>query len=196
VLLAAAITLVASKLRPPWRLIAAALLGAWVVAVGTGRTMAMQRDWNASIYANQRRTLRQLTYIAPQFEPHTFVVLRCTPDLDVRLLVRQGDRLPLRGQGAARCHGADSLLYGTRYEPTGVVRSARPSCAGRGAKRRSFTATKLVVFLEHENGVLSVLDSWPEDLGPLPTGQVYSPRSRIRVDLPPPKRLAILDAKP
>jgi hypothetical protein len=198
VLLAAAIALVASPLRPPWRPLAAALLGAWVVAVGTGRTMAMQRDWDASVYANQRRTLRQLAYLAPQLEPHTFVVLLQhggTWTFDFAF-PRAIDYL-YRGAARGSVPGADSLLYATHYLPTGVV--SERAAVLRGPWREEtlrYRYDELVVLLEQENGVLTVLDSWPEDLGPLPPGQAYSPRSRIRAGQPGPSRVAILDPPP
>jgi hypothetical protein len=102
-------------------------------------------------------------------------------------------------EGAARgsVPGADSLLYETRYEPAGVVSERAPVLRGPWREETlRYRYDEVVVFLERENGELGVVDSWPGDLGPLPPGQVYSPRSRIRADLPRPRRVAILDAKP
>ena len=99
--IAAAVMLIASLAPPRTRLVLAAALGAWVVALGTGRTMAFQREWDSRLYANQRRALQQISRT-------------------------------------------------------------------------------------------SLLEAWPQQLGPLPAGATYAPRLRIRVDCPISDRLAIV----
>ena len=56
-------------------------LGAWVVAVGTGRTVAMQGEWDSfrGVHAEQHRTLSDLVRRAPGLEPGTLVVLLRRP---------------------------------------------------------------------------------------------------------------------
>ena len=197
VLLAAAIVLATSPLGRRLRPWAAVLLGAWVVAVGTGRTIAMQRAWDASIYANQRRTLGQLAALAPSFAPHTFVVLlqeggTWTFDFS---FARAIDYL-YEGTARGSVPGADSLLYETRYEPGGVVSSRAPILRGPwGEETLLYRYDEVVVFLEQKNGALLVLDAWPGDLGPLPAGAVYAPRGRILTDSPRPRRAAIFDGR-
>jgi hypothetical protein len=197
VLLATAIMLATSALRGRLRHWVAGLLGAWVVAVGTGRTMAMQREWDSSVYARQWRTLEQLTVLAPQFAPHTFVVLLqegMTWTFDFSF-ARAIDYL-YEGTARGSVPGADSLLYETRYEQDGVVSSRAPVLRGPwGEETMRYRYDELVVFLEQRNGMLTVTDSWPEDLAPLPAGGAYSPRARILTDQPRPRRAAILDGR-
>ena len=52
--LAATIVAIARLVGPRWRPVVAAALGAWVVAVGTGRVVAMQAEWDASRSALRR----------------------------------------------------------------------------------------------------------------------------------------------
>jgi hypothetical protein len=159
--------------------------------------MEMQREWDASIHANQRRTLEQLTVLAPQFVPHTFVVLLqqgSTWTFDFSF-ARAIDYL-YEGTARGSVPDADSLLYETRYEEDGVVSSRAPVLQGPwGEEPRRYRYDELVVFLEHRNGVLTVVESWPQDLGPLPAGAVYSPRARILTDRPRPRHATILDGR-
>ena len=50
--------------------------GAWVVAVGTGRTLALQRDWDRhGRFPAQRAVLSELVTLAPDVLPHTVFIL-------------------------------------------------------------------------------------------------------------------------
>jgi hypothetical protein len=75
--LAALGCLAATFLPTAWRKPALALMGACVVAVGTARTVVMQREWDEtrSAYPRQRRALVDLTSRLPDAAPHTLVVL-------------------------------------------------------------------------------------------------------------------------
>ena len=51
-------------------------LAAWIVAVGTGRTVAMQQTWDReSAYPAQMSMLRGLVAAAPDLRPGTMVLL-------------------------------------------------------------------------------------------------------------------------
>ena len=75
--LAATIAALARLVAPRWRPAVAAALGAWVVAVGTGRVVAMQAEWDASrsLYPAQAATLSALVRAAPGLEPGSLVLL-------------------------------------------------------------------------------------------------------------------------
>ena len=74
--LSAGICLAAAPLRRRLRPLAITLASCWIVAVGTGRTLAMQRVWDkASYYERQTRSLSRLTELAPDLAPHTLVVV-------------------------------------------------------------------------------------------------------------------------
>ena len=66
--LAATIAAAARLVGPRWRPVVAAALGAWFVAVGTGRVVAMQAEWDASrsVYPAQAATLSALDPCRPR----------------------------------------------------------------------------------------------------------------------------------
>jgi hypothetical protein len=75
--LAAAIAAAARLVAPRWRRPVTGLIGAWIVAVGTGRVVAMQGEWDASrtAYPAQARTLSSLVAAAPDLERGSLVLL-------------------------------------------------------------------------------------------------------------------------
>ncbi|PYQ21817.1 MAG: hypothetical protein DMF79_07230 [Acidobacteria bacterium] len=193
-LLAASVLLIATPLPVRARPAATALLGAWVVAVGTGRTLALQRAWDAeSAYPAQRESLLHITAAAPDLAPGTLVVLlqrqKVWPyDFSFRHAV---DYLY---EGRARGHatGAEPLLYETRFEADGVVSEPAPVLRApwREAPIR-YRYEDVVVFAEDARRRVLLLDEWPEELPPLPPGAAYAPRARLRGSTPP-SRLSIL----
>ncbi|MCG6926990.1 MAG: hypothetical protein LJF30_16995 [Acidobacteria bacterium] len=196
VLIAAVVVLVASLAPPRARLVVVATLGAWVVAGGTGRTIAMQREWDASLYANQRSTLQQIGAMAPGLQPHTLVILMqsghtwfysFTFSKAVEYLYADAAR--------GWAPGADPFLLEARLEPDAVW--WEPDIATRRPWRQDverYRHEEVVVFGEDDAGRVRMLDTWPADLGPLPPGARYAPRSRIRAEGPAPTQLAIVSA--
>jgi hypothetical protein len=196
VFIAAVMILIASLAPPRARLVAVAALGAWVVAVGTGRTIAMQREWDGSLYANQRSTLQQIRALAPGLQPHTLVVLiqsghtwffNFTFSKAVEYLYADAAR--------GWAPGAGPFLMETRLEAEAVW--SEPAMAtrgpwGQGVERYRYD--ELIVFAEDESGQVSLLDGWPASLGPLPPGVAYAPRSRIHAEGPAATRLGIVSA--
>ena len=197
-LLAASVLLIATPLPVRARPAATALLGAWVVAVGTGRTLALQRAWDAeSAYPAQRETLLQIAAATPDLAPGTLVVLlqgqKVWPyDFSFRHAV---DYLY---EGRARGHatGAEPLLYETRFEGDGVV--SEPAPVLRDPWREvpiRYLYEDVVVFAEDARGRVFLLDEWPPELPPLPPDAAYSPRARLRGSTPP-SRLSIRAPRP
>ena len=196
VLIAAVVVLIASLVPTRARLLAVAVLGAWVVALGTGRTIAMQREFDGSLYVNQRSTLQQISATAPGLQPHTLVVLiqsghtwffNFTFSKAVEYLYADAAR--------GWAPGADPFLMATRLEPEAVW--SEPHVATREPWRQDverYRHDEVVVFGEDDTGRVSLLDAWPADLGPLPPGATYAPRSRIRAEGPAPSQLAIVSA--
>jgi hypothetical protein len=183
VLLAAVVALATSCLPRRLRPLPACVLGAWVVAVGTGRTVGLQERWNhESRYGAQRRTLLELTALVPDVQPHSFLVV-----------LQEGSAWPFDFafnhaidylyEGRARGHVTDSnpLFYETRFEPDAIVWEPLP------ALRRAwdepvtrFAYDECLVLREDRRGRLSLVDAWPNDLPPLPPGARYEPRRRMR----------------
>jgi hypothetical protein len=199
-LLAALVALGVSFLPARARPAVACLLGAWLVAGGTARTLAQQRHWHdAGVYAGQRRMLRQLAVLAPGVEPHSLVVL-LQHGRAWTLQFSAVKAIEYLYEGRARGHvaGTAPTLYDTRFEAGGVVSEpALALQAGWGERVERYRYDELLAFAEGEDGRLALLESWPEeDLGALPPGAAYAPRSRILTAAPAPRRFAILDPEP
>jgi hypothetical protein len=198
ILLAVAIVLLARLLPERARLTGTCVLGAWVVATGAGRTVALQEVWDTrSAYPAQRQALRELTALAPDLEPHTLVVVldkAGTWPLDFSF--RHAIEYLYEERARGHAVGAEALLYETRFEPEGVLSEPLPVL--RGPWREEvirYRYDDLVVLRRDPRGGLTLLGAWPADLPPLPAGIAYAPFSRIRAEAPPPRRLSILASR-
>jgi hypothetical protein len=181
-LLAAAFTLAASFLPGRGRVLGLGLLGAWVVAFGTGNTVAMQRLWTGmSSYPAQTSLLRQLTARMPDVRPHTLVVLIDGSDAFPAIFTFRHAIGYLYDQRAAGVvWGAADYLYsftldeeGVRLEPWDAIRGAwrdEPTRYGYG---------EVVVARCGADGRLALLREWPPELPPLPASARYDPEARI-----------------
>ena len=185
VALAAAAVLAAHTVPPPRRWLVAAALGAWVVAVGTGRTLAMQQYWDRhSAFPEQAATVRDLERVAPDLRPGTLVVLvddchswqtvlsfRHAVEWTYRrratgLLWRRG----LRGQ----------LLYPTAFGTEGVRTVPWDSIQDAWGDRPTLHHYDEIVAVRRQgNCRLRLARQWPEELPPLPPGARYAPTERI-----------------
>jgi hypothetical protein len=198
VLLAAALTLAASLAPNRARLVLTALLGSWLVAVGTSHTLQLQRTWGRSIYLHQRATLRQIGALAPDLEPHTLVVLLQSGHTWMFDFTFSKAIEYLYGDAARGwVPGADPYLQETQLEPDAVV--SVPAAVVRGPWRVAvarFRYDETVVFSEDEQGRIALRRTWPGELGALPPGASYRPTARIRAERPEPTRLAIVDPDP
>lgn len=167
------------------------LAGAWMVAVGAGRTAAMQREWDAASYwPAQRAVLLELTRAAPLLEPNTLVVLLDEAQAFPATFTFHHAVRYLYGEGV-RGHvwRAHEFLYPARFGPSGV--SVEPWPVIRDAWRSPPTHHRfdeLLVARVRGDGRLVVEESWPRDLPPLPPGAGYAPRNRVRQGPAPPAR--------
>ncbi len=195
--LAAAIGLVAGRLPGRWRLIATAALGAWVVAVGSGRTIVMQAEWDShSYYARQSRTLAQLVELAPDLRPGTFVVL-----LDdeaawpANFTFRHAVRYLYEGRALGHSPNSWQVFYDVGLGPDGLHSVPWAAVAQAWAESASVHRyDELVVVQRTTSGRLSLLEEWAsESLNALPPGARYQPRARIVARATPaPSRRALL----
>jgi hypothetical protein len=182
VFLGGAVAAVSSFLPRRFRPAVAGLLGAWVVTMGVLRTTAFQADWDAgSPYRDQRRVLLGVTSIAPQVVPGTLVVLLGrgqTWPLD--LTFRHAIAYLYEGHALGHVPDSDALLYETSFEPGGIRSSPMPVIrAAWDEAPRLIPYESVVVVREDDSGGLGLLDAWPRDLPPLPSGASYVPRARI-----------------
>jgi hypothetical protein len=196
--LAAAIGLVATALPSRWAgHIGVALLGGWVVAVGTGRTVAMQQEWDEwrSRFEVQHRTLSQLTALAPRLAPNTLVVLLDEADAFwASFTFRHVVRYLYDGQAIGHVPGAKDFLYPIQFRREGILSVPWPEIRDSwGARPSLHRYDEVVVVRLDPEGRLSLLESWPGDVLPgLPPGAAYAPRARILFDGPLPASRAML----
>jgi hypothetical protein len=192
---ASAASLLATFLPARWGRLATGLIGAWIIAVGTGRTVAMQRAWDTvSAYPAQMQMLSSLVRVVPDVQPHTLVVLL---DDGKAWRATYGFRHALRylyqGRAVGYVHGAWDALYPTSFTPEGI--RIEPWPVVRAAWRTGVTLHRydetIVVRYSRQGGV-GVLEEWPADLPPLPAGAAYDPRSRIALGAALPPERAML----
>ena len=183
--LAASIAAAARLAGPRWRPVVAAALGAWVVAVGTGRVVAMQVEWDASrnAYPAQSRMLSDLTAAAPDLERGSLV-----------LLLDDGGAWPLTftfrhalrylyGPGVIGVvHGGADFLYPWRVTGQGIAVDPWPVIRGEWQVAPTLHPWDTILVVHRAaDGRLAVLPRWPEGvLPPLPAGARYAPDGRIR----------------
>lgn len=195
IFLGAAILLAGRPLPKAWRPAATGILALWVVAVGTGRAIAIQTAWDRiGYYPAQRRELVGLTDRAPDLAPHTLVVL-----LDEAgawpwtFSFRSAVDYLYRGNAVGFVWGADSLLFPTFFTPEGV--RTEPWASIRkpwGCPQTLHRYDQIVVVRAAQAGPVEVLDEWPDVLPALPAGARYMPSSRI-VQGPRPAEQRVLD---
>jgi len=188
-LLASAVGLLASGLPPrAWR-IALLAAGAWIVAIGAGRTAAMQRDWDrTSFWPGQRGSLSQLTRLAPSLAPNTLVVLVDESHAwPVTFGFRHAVHLLYGDAVIGHVWGTQELMYPARFAPDGVHYEPWPVIreAWRSPPTHHRYDEVLAVRLLAD-GRLDLPDEWPASMPPLPAGAVYAPRARIHPAAPPP----------
>jgi hypothetical protein len=182
--LAALACLAASWLPPARRKAAVALMGAWAIAVGTGRTVAMQREWDGtrSAYPRQRRALVDLTRQVPHAAPHTLVVLiddsgAWPATFTFRHAVDylyDGRAVGYVWKGLDFLYPAYFLAAGVYYDPWPVIREPW------GVRPTLYRYDEVVVVYAGEDGALRVLPGWPSQvLPPLPGGARYAPEGRV-----------------
>lgn len=179
--LASAVMGLAALAPRPGRAVAALILASWIVAVGTGRTLAMQQTWDReSFYPAQMSMLRGLVGRAPDLRPGTMVIL-----LDeggawrATFGFHHAIQYLYEGRAAGCVWGAWNALYpstlgalGLRSEPWPVIRGPW------GVRPRTYLHDEIVV-ARFSSGGVEILKEWPEALPPPPAGARYDPGSRI-----------------
>jgi hypothetical protein len=185
--LAATIAAVARLAGPRWRPAAAAALGAWVVAVGTGRVVAMQADWDASrgAYPAQAATLSALTRAAPGLAPGSLVLLLDDSGAWPMTFTFRHALRYLYGDGVVGIvRGGADFLYPWRVTAEGIVVLPWPVIRAEWQVAPAlYPWDTILVVRRGADGQLAVLPTWPEGaLPPLPAGARYAPEGRIRPD--------------
>ena len=183
--LAATFAATARLAGPRWRPVVAAALGAWLVAVGTGRVVAMQAEWEASrnAFPGQAATLSALTRAAPGLEPGSLVLLLDdSGGWPMTFTFRHALRY-LYGDGVVGVvRDANDFLYPWAVTGQGIVVNPWPVVRGEWQVAPTLhTWDTILVVHQGADGRLAVLPNWPEGvLPPLPAGARYAPERRIR----------------
>jgi hypothetical protein len=182
VLFAATAFVLASFLPARARLPAVLFLGGWIAASGVARVAALQVAWDEkSAYPDQRSSLLGITAVVPDVEPGTLVVLLGGGGWAIDVTFRQA--LFYLYEGRAVGHSVDALeyLYETRFESGGVRSSPRPVLEHAWQEASVLYRYDAVVVVKTvENGGVTLAETWPDELDPLPAGASYAPRARIR----------------
>jgi hypothetical protein len=201
--LAGGIGLLASAL--PSRLSAWAVLlaGAWVVAVGTGRTTALQGEWDRDrgVYAEQYRTLEGLVARAPELAPGTLVMLMDESGAwPLTLTFRHAIAYLYPGQAVGLVANGQDFLYPWWYTPGGVHVDVDARMGIRSAWRELPTFhpwPTIVVVRQPASGPPELLRTWPSPpLPALPSGARFTPAERVMSRGAPPPSRAILVPPP
>jgi hypothetical protein len=182
--LAAAATALGRVLPRRIRAAAVILAGGWIVAVGTGRVVAMQAEWDAgrNAFPAQSRQLSALTRAAPALKPGTLVIL-----LDERAAwpmtfpFRHALRYLYGDAVVGLVYGAVDFLYPSHFGKEGVTVVPWPVIRSAWQVAPSFHPWDTIVVARADaDGELALLTSWPQGgLPPLPAGARYAPAERI-----------------
>ena len=196
--LAALACLAATWIPPAPRKAALALMGAWVVAVGTGRTVAMQREWDEtrSAYPRQRRALVDLTRQVPQTPPHTLIVLIDDSGAwAATFTFRHAVDYLYGGRAVGYVWKAIDFLYPAYFLPGGVYCEPWPVIRKPwGVAPSLHRYDELLIVYADQEGALRVLPDWPSHVLPaLPAGARYAPEARVVRASAVPASRAVLD---
>ena len=171
-----------APLGPRRRGAALALLACAMVALGTGRTVAWQRTWDArSMWPAQKTSLVGVLREAPGLAPGTIVLL-----LDeggawpASFTLRHAVRYLYGPAVVGSVWGAEPFLYPVHLVPEGVVSAPYESIRVAWQAPVSYHRySAVVVMRSFADGRVEILERWPEVLPKLPPGAVYEPRRRV-----------------
>jgi hypothetical protein len=161
----------------------AATLGAIVVALGAGRTMRLQAEWDeTSSWPAQSGLLRALVAEAPRLREGTLVVLLDEAGaFPATFTFRHALRYLYGESVTGTVWGAEPFLYPVHPVPGGLLSSPYPAIRRAwGAGERLHRYEEVAVFRLDRSGRLALVPDWTAALPPLPPGAAYSPRQRIQ----------------
>lgn len=158
--------------------------GALVVAMGTGRTLALQGDWDRrTAWPVQRQTLAGLVRDVPDVVPETLIVLLDdTGAWPASFTFRHAVTFLYEGRGVGMVAGGDPYLYPCRFLAAGVVCEPWPMIRKAWNERVSTHPYSHLVLVRHVGSRVERVPAWPADvrLPPFPAEADYDPGSRIR----------------
>jgi len=180
-LLAAVVTAVAERCGR-LRAVVAALLGAWLVAVGSGRTLGMQRTWDErSYYPRQQAQLTSLIAAVPELAPHSLLILLDEVETwRANFGFHHAAAALYDGRATGTVWGVWGAMFPVVVEAAGVLSVPWPVIREPWDEAPTLHRFDEIVVVRHlRSGPTLVLDDWPSELPPLPPGARYAPRDRI-----------------
>ena len=180
-MLAAGMLLAASLLPERARLPATLALSCGLVVLGTGRTLALQREWDErSAYPAQRLLLDRLVALAPDLREGTLVVLVDADDVfPATFTFRHAVSYLYGGRAVGLVHRGHDFLYPALFEADGVESLPWPVVRQpwrEAARRYGYDA---LVVVRQAAGELALEGVWPADLPSAPGTAGYAPLARI-----------------
>jgi hypothetical protein len=196
VLLAALILQITALVPARFRRVLPALLASWVVAIGTGRVLAMQEHWRTTSYFQaQSRFLSALTTLAPDLRPHTLVLaLDESATWRASFSFRHAVDYMYQGRAIGHVVRAWSIFYPVRFVAAGVLSEPEPALRGPWhAPADLYRYQEVIVVHYSRQRQLSLLTQWPRGILPeLPPDARYDPLARILPAGVPPASRRIL----
>jgi hypothetical protein len=181
-LMLAAATLFASSLLPERaRLPLTLVLSCGVVALGTARTLALQREWDErSAYPAQRLLLERLVALAPDLREGTLVVLVDGEGIfPATFTFRHAVSYLYGGRAAGFVHRGHDFLYPARFEDEGITSLPWPAVRGPWREPARLYGYGALVVVRESGRELTLEGAWPPDLPPAPGTALYVPLARI-----------------
>lgn len=178
-----------------FRALAIVALAAWPVAVGTGRVVDLQKQWDrVGRFEIQRSLLAQLTAKMPDLEPGTLVLLIDKwPAFPADFTFRHAVEFLYRGRASGHSPSAWPLFYPTAMDGAGIRCEPWPDLQAAWRERPSLHRYDQVVVVRFTTaGNLRIEDEWPDTLPPLPAGARYAPRERILEHAAPSREHALV----
>jgi hypothetical protein len=180
-MLAAGVLLAASLLPERGRLTVTVALSCALVALGTARTLALQREWDErSAYPAQRLLLDGLLALAPDLRDGTLVVLVDGESVfPATFTFRHAVSLAYDGRAAGHVHRGHDFLYPFRFAADGVESLPWPVLRDpwrEPARRYGYDA---LVVVRRAGDDLRLERAWPADLPGAPGTAAYAPDARI-----------------
>jgi len=181
-LLAGVAHVAAAILPARWQRLALFVLGGWVVAAGTGRTILMQREWDQRTqWPAQSGCLRELVRRAPDLRPNTFVLLFDeTGTWPATFTFRHAVDYLYDARAIGAVWGAHPFLYPFTFTAEGLVAEPWPVIRRPWGVKPTLHAWSEIVVARLSASGLEFLPRWPDGvLPPLPAGAVYDPEALI-----------------
>ena len=180
-MLAAAVLFAASFVPERARLPVTLALSCGLVALGTARTLALQREWDErSAYPAQRLLLDRLLSLAPDLREGTLVVLVDGESVfPATFTFRHAVSLAYGGRAVGHVHRGHDFLYPARFAADGVEILPWPAIQGPWREPARRYAHDAVVVVRHAARELRLEREWPADLPGAPGKSGYAPDARV-----------------